>query len=298
LISPILARAQDKSAPRGPTAGQIVDVEIAQGVKMRFCFCPPGKSKLGSPKAEREAVRKAIKEEKMPGWLQAESEEVRGEFETKKGFWLAKYPMTQEEWAAVIADGDGPKRRPSSFVAGNERIKKDSITDTERFPVEMVSRVDCEVLIKKLNDGIKNGTIKEVAPMGKGKFCLPHENEWEYAARGGRGNKQVFYFGDALNGEQANCNGTFGGLPAGPNLKRTSKVGSYEEKAKHPWGLCDMIGNVCQWCENKHENPNTFVARGGSWFHDAGACRTAFRFGFAPVNGFVALGVRVCYRPD
>ena len=34
---------------------------------------------------------------------------------------------------------------------------------------------------------------------------LPHENEWEYACRGGKGNATAFHFGDWLNGKQANC---------------------------------------------------------------------------------------------
>ena len=137
---------------------------------------------------------------------------------------------------------------------------KTGITDTNRFPVEMVSWDDCQEFLKKLDE-------KKIAARGKGKFCLPHENEWELAARGGKGNKQPFYFGDELNGKQENCDGNdpYGTATKGPHLERTTAVGSYEVAAPHPWGLCDMSGNVWQLCENKYDNENNLVVvRGGS----------------------------------
>jgi hypothetical protein len=39
---------------RTPKAGEVVEYEIAKGVKMKFCWIPPGKAQLSSPKAEQE----------------------------------------------------------------------------------------------------------------------------------------------------------------------------------------------------------------------------------------------------
>jgi len=58
------------------------------------------------------------------------------------------------------------------------------------------------VLLGKMN---AQGNVPAV--MGRGKFVLPHEDEWEYACRGGKGNRQPFYFGDRLNGYLSNCDG-------------------------------------------------------------------------------------------
>ena len=284
LARPIATNAQADKAERKP--GDVVEVEIAKGVKMKFCWIPPGKAQLGSPKAERQEVLKLIEEDKEPDWLQAEAEEVRGKYKTK-GFWMAKYPVTQEEWAALMG------KNPSVFVPSEETVKKAGITDTSRFPVELVTWDDCQELLKKLNE-------KGIAVLGKGKLCLPHENEWEYAARGGKGNKQPFYFGDELNGMQANCYGENPyGTTKGPYLGRTTEVGSYEKVAKHPWGLCDMSGNVWQWCENKYDDKNNaFVVRGGSWGSSVRNCRSAYRSGFGPALRDYFVGCRVCFRLD
>ena len=143
-------------------------------------------------------------------------------------------------------------------------------------------------------------STKQPAALAKGRFCLPRENEWEYGARGGRGNERAYYFGKELNGNLANCNGNypFGGLGAGPYLNRTSEVGSYEEKAPHPWGLCDMAGNVYQWCENKYESEAAFVVRGGCWFNYSRGCRSATRCWSDAGNRVSFIGCRVCFRLD
>ncbi len=254
--------------------GEVAEVEIAKGVKMKFCWVPPGKATLGSPETEKD--RNAANE---------------GEHEfTTKGFWLGKYTVTQEEWAAVMGNN------PSWF--SKEGGGKNQVTgqDTSRFPVEQVSWNDCQDFLEKLNR-----TVKLPAAMGKGKFALPHEDEWEYACRGGNGNKQALYFGNILNGRQANCAGhsPFGTTTKGPYLERTSVVGSYENVAPHPWKLCDMHGNVWQWCANPYdsEQKNQSV-RGGCWFCISKFCRSAFRLGYGLGIRNYLIGCRVLYRLD
>jgi formylglycine-generating enzyme len=83
-----------------------------------------------------------------------------------------------------------------------------------------------------------------------------------------------------LNGEQANCDADkpYDTTTKGAYLERTTEVGSYEKVAPHPWNLCDMSGNVEQWCENKYDDKsNRRVLRGCSWFSHAEYCRSAFR---------------------
>ncbi len=130
-----------------------------------------------------------------------------------------------------------------------------------------------------------------------GKFVLPHEDQWEYACRGDKGNKQAYYWGDALNGTEANCDGNypFGSTTKGSYLERTCSVdhtnsGKY---VKHPWGLCHMSGNVYQWCSNKYDDKN-YVRRGGSWIDVAWHCRSAFRFSDEPDLYSSYNGFRVC----
>jgi len=254
-----------------PPAGEVAEVEIARGVKMTFCWIPAGKAMLGSPGTEKERL----------------SDEKEHEY-TSQGFWLAKFPVTQEQWRALM------KGNPSYFKPTQGDIEKAGITDTSRFPVENVSWTDCQDFLEKMN-----AAAKLPATMGQGKFVLPHENESEYACRGGKGNERPFYFGDQLNGDLANCDGNY---PYGTDTKgeyklRTTAVGSYEKVAPHPWGLCDMHGNVWQWCENKYNDyEDSRVLRGGSWRIVAGSCRSARRSGDAPGRRIHYYGFRPCFR--
>jgi serine/threonine protein kinase/formylglycine-generating enzyme required for sulfatase activity len=268
----------------GHNPGEEIKVELAAGVKMTFCWVPAGEAQLGAPNAELENVLKLFKKE--PDWLAGEAEEKRGSFKTK-GFWMGKYPVTQEEWQAVMGEN------PSYFRPGQEHIKKAGITDTSRFPVESVSWVDCQKFVKKLS------AVALPAAMRNWRVALPQEDRWEYACRGGLGNKRAFYFGDELNGKLANCNGTapFGTATIGPYLERTSKVGSYESLAPHPWGLCDMHGNVRQWCSNKADGDDRHVMRGGSWSRTSRLCRSAHRAAISSIGRSSNNGLRVVVLP-
>jgi formylglycine-generating enzyme required for sulfatase activity len=109
----------------------------------------------------------------------------------------------------------------------------------------MVSWNECQEYIKKLNSEVVPSKLT-AAFGGQGKFKLPHEDEWEYACRGGLGNGRAFHWGDQLNGDKANCDGNYpyGTTTNGEYKQKTTPVGSYERVAPHPWGLCDMHGNV------------------------------------------------------
>jgi len=268
-----------------PEPGEVVEVEIAKGVKMKFCWIPAGKARLGSPKSEQDYVTKAFFEGKRPDYLDAETESKRGEF-TTTGFWLGKYAVTQEQWEAVMGNN------PSCFSKQGDGKDKVQGMDTSIFPVEQVAWDDCQEFLKRLNEKIS----VPAAMMSKSKFALPHEDEWEYASRGGKSNKHPFYFGDDLNGKQANCNGNlpYGTETMGTFLGRTTEVGSYENVAPHPWGLCDTVGNVWQWCDNKCDDQNNRrVLRGGSWFSHARYCRSAYHGIYAPDYRFSSIGFRV-----
>ena len=129
---------------------------------------------------------------------------------------------------------------------------------------------------------------------------LPQDDEWEYACRGGLGNQRPFYFGGILNGEQANCNSNFpyGTEEKKPGKKQTTAVGSYEKTSPHPWGLCDMHGNVHEWCETpEREGSAMRMIRGGSWDSQAWCCRSAYRSWGDPAQKTVNLGFRIALIP-
>ena len=178
-----------------------------------------------------------------------------------KGFWLGKYPVTQRQWRSVMGSN------PSHFKGDD-------------LPVERVSWDDCQEFIKKVN-----------ASLGCGAR-LPTEAEWEYACRAGT--TTAYSWGNALNGDRANSDGNYpcGTAKKGPYLKKTTLVGKY---GANPWGLCDMHGNVWEWCADWYgdysgdavdptgpASGDGRVLRGGSWGSSARYCRSADRCGDGP----------------
>ncbi len=255
------------TAAGDPKGGDEKTFEIAKGVRMTFCWVPAGEAQLGSPKAEQDDLVKTYLDGKRPEWLDGETETARGKFMTK-GLWLGKYEVQQSEWEGVMGEN------PSKFKGAT-------------LPVETVSWNDCKEFIGKC--GVTGLTVK-----------LPHEDEWEYACRGGKGNKQAFYWGNVLNGDKANHNGNhpYGTATKGDYKEKTTPVGTYKAQAPHPWGLCDMSGNVWEWCENLHTTTDSArVIRGGGWAFYARHCRSAVRNGSDPAVRDSRLGFRIALVP-
>ena len=85
-------------------------------------------------------------------------------------------------------------------------------------------------------------------------------------------------------------------------------MGSY---GANGFGLCDMHGNVWEWCADwKGEYGTTAVDdpsgatagsfrvfRGGGWSYGARGCRSAFRYFNSPQYRFNPLGFRVASVP-
>ena len=171
-------------------------------------------------------------------------------------FYLGQYPVTQALWKKVLGDN------PSHF-RGNDR------------PVERVSwdRITEEFL----------PALNKIAPREGGKFRLPSEAEWEYAARAGQ--PELMYAGhrDAPPVAWYEDN----------SHEETKPVGL---KRPNDWDFFELSGNVWEWCADQwHDHylgapadgtawvdragGDERVLRGGGWISDALGCRVANRNG-------------------
>ena len=154
------------------------------------------------------------------------------------------------------------------------------------YPAEQVTWADVNEFIRRLN-GLTSG--------GK-PFRLPSEAEWEYAARSG-GRKELYAGGDDIHRVAWHAENSQGS---------TQPVGL---KAPNGLGLCDMSGNVWEWCQDiyipgaaaasgrdrpvgKNETRER-VIRGGSWNLDAWSARCSRRFGFPEDYFGAGLGFRI-----
>ena len=185
-----------------------------------------------------------------------------------QGFWMGKHPVTQDQWQRLMGDN------PSHVKAG-------------RLPVDQVNWDDCQKFVRALNRMVETDHLTA---------SLPTEAQWEYACRGG---SQTRFW----SGESAADLARVAWLA----LNSGDKPHEVGQKPPNPWGLCDMHGNVWQWCQDWHgsyprdavtdpRGPDTGserVLRGGSWSSDPDVCRAAYRFSYPPAYRLMTAGLRV-----
>jgi len=153
------------------------------------------------------------------------------------------------------------------------------------YPVEQVSWNDCQAFLKKLSE------------MTGVKFRLPTEAEWEYACRAGRSCEHV-----------VNVPETAGWFYHDDDHD-THPIGF---KAPNAWGIHDMHGNVCEWCqdvfsrysENHVVDPkggatgNDRIFRGGSAWTPVSDARCTCRDYDSPDVHHGCIGLRVAADLD
>lgn len=188
-------------------------------------------------------------------------------------FYIGKYPVTQALWQQVMGNN------PSRFKGKNR-------------PVEQVSWND-----------IKNDFLPKLNELTSfdGKFRLPTEAEWEYAAK----TNQNYKYAGSNDLEEV-------GWYRENSHMETNPVGL---KNPNNFGLYDMSGNVWEWCEdqwhNSYENAPTDgsawiddaaddslsrVLRGGSYFFNAAYCRSSYRNYIRPAFRDNYVGFRLVFQ--
>jgi len=248
---------------------------VGSALPLHMLLVPGGPFLMGSPDDEPE---------------RADNEGPQQEV-TVPSFFMGRYPVTQSQWR-VVANLPQSEREltldPSNFKGDNR-------------PVEQVSWYNAMEFCARLSAHTER------------PYRLPSEAEWEYACRAGT--TTPFYVGKTLTTDVANYNGdyTYADGPKGEYRAETTPVDHFG--LANAFGLCDMHGNVWEWCQDywhdSYEGAPTDgsawieggdserrILRGGSWGFNPGYCRSAYRRTYGP--GFVSLndGFRVvCSAP-
>jgi formylglycine-generating enzyme required for sulfatase activity len=243
---------------------------ISNTHELEIIRIPAGTFMMGSPKNEKE---------------RSNNESPQHQVKISE-FFMGRYPVTQAQWQAVTALPPVAitlKADPSNFK-GNDR------------PVEQVSWREAVEFCQRLSK--KTGK----------QYQLPTETQWEYACRAGT--KTPFHFGETITTGLANYNGnySYGKGTKGEYRQRTTPVSQFG--IANNFGLCDLHGNVYEWCADswhdnyegaptngsvwKKEGDDSYkVIRGGSWFYYPWNCRSAYRLYLTSDSRIFNIGFRV-----
>jgi formylglycine-generating enzyme required for sulfatase activity len=178
-------------------------------------------------------------------------------------FAIAKYPITNAQYALFVEAGGYDEQRWWTTAGWESRIKRNrkepGYWHNPKFnasgqPVVGVSWYEAVAFCRWLS------------AMSGETVMLPTEQQWQWAAQGKRG--WLYPWGNGWNGTRWRCNNT---VPP-QRSEGTTWVRQYEGLGDSPFGVVDMAGNVEEWCLTGYytgsaslEGTEQRMARGGCW---------------------------------
>ena len=245
---------------------------ITNSLGMKLNLIPPGEFLMGSPEADKVAERK-----RSPPPRTDHQALLPGEYE-----------VTQGQYQAVMSEN------PSWFKEWDD------------LPVETILWLDAIKFCNKLSERESRNPYYRIEGDPGYQCC---RRRWLPSAHGG---------GVGV----CRLRGQPDGLPVWRRCRvRLAEHAWYNKNAEqrtHPvgrkqpnaWGFHDMLGNVWEWCGDRHDaeyyasspvndppgptKGSYRLIRGGGWYYDQRASRPADRWGFSMAkNRFSSLGFRV-----
>lgn len=188
----------------------------------------------------------------------------------KTGFFINKFPVTNADYRRFMEAG-GYQNKDYWMAGGFGN------TSTPRYWSDPKWKADtCPVV------GVSWYEAMAYSAWAQGQ--LPHEQQWEKAARWIDG-REYPWDDDAPTKELLNYDN---------NMGKTTPVDKYPN-GKSPYGLWDCSGNVWEWCENVYQaKGSTRVLRGGAFNISRDYVRCADRSYSNPFNLNNLRGFRVC----
>ncbi|MGB4950065.1 MAG: SUMF1/EgtB/PvdO family nonheme iron enzyme, partial [Rhizobiaceae bacterium] len=168
---------------------------------------------------------------------------------------LARYPVTNAQFQCFVDAVDRDNPRWWAGIPDDERKFSEPQFPYANHPRETVSWYQamafCRWLTQKLHDGLLpaeplTGDLEQYT------ITLPHEFEWEVAARWPNDDVQqrIYPWGPEFDAAKANTG-------EGDSVGQTTAVGMYPSGKNVALDLYDLSGNVFEWCRNEYNKPDS-----------------------------------------
>jgi sulfatase modifying factor 1 len=268
----VSSRKRNVSTSKTPASNPKAGDEWINSLSMVFCWCPPGKFRMGLPDTSTPYTRDA----------------TQVDVAISEGFWISKYEVTLGDYSRARYGRDKPLRGPLGFIPIN----------VSNVPLTSTSPDSARGYLGNLNKAEdKAGQLP-----GGWTYRLPTEAEWEFACRAGSNArysfgdspKELARFANFADAELLQQNSDFYYADPGSNDgtgERPAPIGSYQPNV---WGIHDMHGNVNEICADRYVpelpggtdpqvtklekgQPDIYVMRGGGWSSTAQYCQAGFR---------------------
>lgn len=242
-----------------------------------FCFVPAGLFDMGSDERPDEQPKHSV-------WVAA--------------FWIAKSPVTVNEWRGFMEAGAYTQARYWDALA---KTGKEHRSIPARWIVEQASREHPICGLTWYETMVYAAWMAETTGL---PVALPTEAEWEKAAGWDQeaGSMRRYPWGDAPDATRCNVQET--------GLSNTTPVGHYSPGGDSPCDAQDMAGNVLEWTRTAHRiypydaddrregisNEGHRVLRGGAFNTGIDDARCTRRHLLDPTIGLSNTGCRVCLR--
>ena len=184
-------------------------------------------------------------------------------------YYIGETPVTVALWKTLMSEVKSTEEYDvmTQYPLSRMILSTLGLSSFYNHPITNISLKDINSFISKINNRLGE------------KFSLPSEEQWEFAAKGGRATLGYEYAGSNDIDDVAWC-----------NIIRHSPTSTTSVKSKSPneLGLYDMSGNVFELCSNGK-------ARGGSWRSSSKECAIKHRNQY-PIKGD-DLGFRLIMLP-
>ena len=298
--------------------------EITNSIGMKLKLIPAGEFLMGSAKSPQEILRMFDLRESFP--VNFANEHPQHKVRITKPFYFGVHEVTVGQFRQFVeatdykTDAEKDGRGGSGWNESKGKYEHQDpkytwrnagFAQTDAHPVVNVSWNDAVAFCQWLS-GTEGKTYR-----------LPTEAEWEYACRAGA--TTLYHHGDDPEGlarvgnvldatakKKLTNYQSWRYIEADDGHVFTAPVGGFRPNG---FGLCDMHGNVSEWCADWHdsdyyansppsdppgpERAASRVTRGSAgWPYDASCCRSAIRGRCRPQDRGSPLGFRVAGVPS